>query len=158
MQFIVGIAEYRTATRPEDVITTYSLGSCVGLSLYDPSTGVGGLGHFMLPLSKANPEKARVNPVMFTDTGVTELLDALFQLGARRSSLVARVAGGASMHDDQGLFEIGKRNHTVLRKLLWKNNILIQAEEVGGTIPRTMTLYMNSGQTTIRNAGKEHVL
>ncbi|HOZ46096.1 MAG TPA: chemotaxis protein CheD [Candidatus Hydrogenedentes bacterium] len=155
MQYVIGIGEMKTSTNPDDVLVTYSLGSCVGLSLYDPTRGIGGLIHCMLPLSKIDPDKARGNPERFTDTGVLCLLQALLDLGAERSRLIAKVAGAASLLDEKGLFRIGERNHTVLRKVLWKNNILIDGEDVGGTAARTMYLYMNSGTTIIRSAGQE---
>ncbi len=158
MQQIVNIAEFKTSRSPQDVLVTYSLGSCLGVSFFDPEAGVGALGHFMLPLSSANAAKAAEQPAMFTDSGLTAMLEELFGLGARRARLVARVAGGASMYDDKNLFEIGRRNYTVLRKMLWKNNILISGEDVGGAKPRTMSLYMNGGVTTIKVNGQETIL
>jgi len=155
VQHTVSISEMAVSKHPDDVLITYSLGSCVGLSLYDPASGVGGLIHCMLPLSKIDPKKAKANPPMFTDTGVTALLEDVFNEGASRKHLVAKVAGGASLLDEKGMFKIGERNYTVLRKILWKNNILIAAEDVGGTIARTMALYMDSGRTTIKSQGKE---
>jgi len=154
----VGISDMRVSKRPDDVLVTYSLGSCVGLSLHDPVAGVGGIIHCMLPLSKIDPVKAEANPCMFTDTGIPALIQALFDLGAERKNLVAKAAGAASLLDDKGLFRIGERNHTVLRKVLWKNSILIAAEDVGGTQARTMYLFMGTGRTVIRSGGRENEL
>lgn len=143
---------------PEDILVTYSLGSCVGVAVYDPEVRVGGLIHCMLPLSRLDPERAKRNPEMFTDTGVPALLKAVLDLGASRKRLVVRVAGGAAPLSDNGVFKIGERNYTVLRKVLWKNDILIAGESVGGTVARTMTLYMDSGRTTVRTGGVEQEL
>jgi chemotaxis protein CheD len=155
---VVDISAMAVSNCPDDIIVTYSLGSCVGLSLYDPVARVGGLVHCMLPLSKMDPERAKRQPCMFTDTGVSALLGAVFELGADRKRLVAKVAGAGSLLDERGLFKIGERNHTVLRKLLWKNNILIAAEDVGGERPRTMYLYMADGRTVIKSDRQEHEL
>ncbi len=155
MQHVIGIGEMTVSRDPADLLVTYSLGSCVGLSLYDPVVGVGGLIHCMLPLSKIDPEKAKRNPERFTDTGVVRLLQELIDQGADRKRIVAKVAGAANLLDEKGLFKIGQRNHTVLRKVLWKNNVLIDAEDVGGTIARTMYLHMESGATTIKSQGRE---
>ena len=143
---------------PTDVIVTYSLGSCVGLVLYDPNRRIGGMVHFMLPLSKIDPEKAKTKPCMFTDTGVPALMKALLDLGAQKKDLVAKVAGAAKLLDEKGTFKIGERNYIVLRKVLWKNNILIAAEDTGGTIARTLYLHMDSGRTVIRSRGEEREL
>jgi len=151
----VGISNMQTTGRPNDVLVTYSLGSCIGLTLLDPVAGVGAMLHCMLPLSKIDKAKADRNPFMFTDTGVPAMLQAVFDMGAERRRLIAKVGGAASLLDEKGLFRIGERNYTVLRKILWKNNILIAAEDVGGTVARTMYLYMRTGQTVIRSRGKE---
>ncbi len=155
---IVGIGEGKISKDPNDVLITHSLGSCIGLSLYDPGIRAGGLVHCMLPLSKMDPAKAKVRPFMFTDTGSTELLQALFDLGADRRRLIAKVAGGSSMLDENGFFKIGERNYAVLRKVLWKNEILIAAEDIGGTVARTMSLNLATGATTIKSLGKEAAL
>ena len=155
MNRIVGISEMKVSSRTDDILVTYSLGSCIGLSLYDPVARVGGLIHCMLPLSKIDPVKAQTRPCMFTDTGVVALLQGVLNLGAERRRLVARVAGASCLLDDRAMFRIGERNYTVLRKVLWKNSILIDAEDVGGTISRTMYLYMATGQTIIKSKGRE---
>ncbi|MCK4296585.1 MAG: chemotaxis protein CheD [Candidatus Marinimicrobia bacterium] len=155
MLVTVDISDMKVSKRSDDILVTYSLGSCVALSLYDPVVGVGGLIHCMLPLSKIDPVKARANPYMFTDTGVQALLQAVFDMGAKRENLVTKVAGGARLLDSKNLFRIGERNYTVLRKVLWKNNILITSEDVRGTIARTVYLYMDTGKTTIKSGGKE---
>lgn len=155
MVLTVGISDFKVSENPDDVLITYSLGSCVGLTLYDPVVTVGGMVHCMLPLSNVNPEKAKATPAMFTDTGVQNLIQAVFNLGAARDRLIAKVAGGAQLLDHKRLFRIGERNYTVLRKVLWKNNILIASEEVGGAKSRTLSLYMNTGKTTIKNKGQE---
>lgn len=126
--------------------------------MYDPEIQVGGLIHCMLPLSRLDPERAKRTPEMFTDTGVPALLKAVLDLGASRKRLVVRVAGGAAPLSDNGVFKIGERNYTVLRKVLWKNDILIAGESVGGTVARTMTLYMDTGRTTVRTGGVEQEL
>lgn len=155
MQYTVGIAEMKVSNRPGDVIVTYSLGSCVGLSLYDPQVQVGGLIHCMLPLSRIDQVKAKNTPCMFTDTGVPKLLQAMMDLGASRKRLIAKVAGAGAPLKDNGVFKIGERNYVVLRKVLWKNEIMIAAEDVGGTAARTMSLHIANGLTTVKSGGQE---
>ena len=155
MNHTVGIAKMKVTDERDAMLITYSLGSCIGLSLHDPVRGIGGLVHCMLPLSSMDMQKAKARPCMFTDTGVTMLLAELFRLGAQRHNIVAKVAGAAMILDDKNIFRIGERNHTVLRKVLWKNNILISAEDVGGTVARTMALHMSTGRTTLRIKGQE---
>jgi len=158
VQLTVGISEMRVSRNAGDTLVTYSLGSCIGVALYDPDACVGGLIHCMLPLSRLDPDKAKQNPHMFTDTGIPALIQAVLDRGGTRKRLVAKVAGAASPLNDNGMFKIGERNYTVLRKVLWKNEILIAAEDVGGTIARTMVLNISTGKTLIRTGGKEREL
>lgn len=151
MKHTIGVGEMMVSDREDDELVTYSLGSCVGLTVYDPVARVGGMLHAMLPLSKMDPEKAGQRPCMFVDTGVTQLLEEIFKRGGKRARLSVKVAGGGNMLDPQRHFNIGERNYAVLRKILWKNNILIASEDVGGSRPRTMHLLMSDGRTIIRS-------
>lgn len=155
---IVGISELYISNDPDDIVVTYSLGSCIGVAIYDPLLKIGGMVHCMLPLSQLDPKKAIDRPAMFTDSGVTTMLQEFINLGSNKTDLIIKVAGAASMMDEKGFFKIGERNYTVLRKILWKNSLLIKAEAVKGTDSRTMFLYMNTGKTTIKSGGNEFEL
>ncbi|MGD9546788.1 MAG: chemotaxis protein CheD [Candidatus Krumholzibacteriia bacterium] len=152
---MVDISDMKLSRDPDDVLVTYSLGSCVGLTLYDPVAVVGGMIHCMLPMSKIDPDKARLRPYMFVDTGVAAMLGELYAMGAQRQNLIAKVAGAGSPLGREETFRIGQRNYTILRKFLWKNNILIDKEDVGGSKARTLYLYMADGRTTVKSEGKE---
>lgn len=154
----VSVSGMKVSNHPEDILITYSLGSCLGLTLYDPAVRVGGMIHCMLPLSKIDKIKAQATPAMFVDTGIPALLQAMYDLGARKSRLLVNVAGCASLLDDKKLFRIGERNRTVLRKVLWKNDIMIASEDCGGTVSRTLILYIANGRTTVKSLGKVRVL
>ncbi len=146
---VIDIADLAVAQDHDTVFVTYSLGSCLGLTLYDRELRIGGMIHCMLPLSKKDPKKAKSRPLMFTDIGVQQLLTRMFEMGAKRENLVAKLAGCGSPIDDNGRFKIGERNHMVARKILWKNEILISGEDVGGRKPRTMYLELATGRTTL---------
>jgi chemotaxis protein CheD len=138
-----------------DVIVTHALGSCLGITIFDPVTGVGGMLHAMLPDSSIDAKKAVENPFMFVDTGVPRLFRDCYGKGAEKTRLIVKVAGGATskanVEDDY--FQIGKRNFVMLRKLLWKNNVLLKSYEVGGTESRTMTLDLGSGTVLLKVNG-----
>lgn len=154
-QIIVGIADLRVSKNPGDTIVTYSLGSCIGLTVYDPVVPVGGMLHFMLPRSDIDIRKAEKKPYMFGDIGIPLLFKKIYRLGGKKNRLIVKVAGGAMVLGDGHLFDIGRRNHTIVRKLLWKNNILIASEDVGGSQARTLKLVVGDGTLTVRSRGKE---
>jgi chemotaxis protein CheD len=90
---------------------------------------------------------------MFADTGIPLLFHAAYGLGAEKRRLVVRAAGGAQVMDENGVFNIGKRNHLALRKILWKAGVMIHAEEIGGTESRTVRLEVATGRLLIRGPG-----
>lgn len=156
MKQIVGVAELKVSAKKSDTLVTYALGSCLGVTLYDPQAYVGGLLHVMLPTSKIDKIKAEDNPAMFVDTGVPKLFTDCYQAGADRSRLVIKVVGGAAFRGDkQDFFAIGKRNYGMLRKLLWKNGFMLAAEDVGGSLSRTLFLDIKTGRTWVRSNGRE---
>jgi len=157
----VGVADMKHSSSPEDVIITHALGSCLGITVWDPVARIGGMLHVMLPCSRIDPEKAAERPFMFVDTGVPLLFKEAYRLGAEKSRLIVRVAGGAAVHgksDEEDLFKIGKRNVAMLRKLLWKNGVLVDAEDVGGHCSRTMSLEVGTGRVILRVDGREREL
>ena len=145
---VVGISEMKISKNPEDLLVTYSLGSCIGLTLYDPLNKIGAIIHCMLPVSKMNTTGTK-KPCMYVDKGVVALLESVFCLGVRKKNLIAKVAGGASRFDDS-MFKIGERNYAVLRKILWRNDILITSEDVGGNDSRTLSIDIGTGVTTVK--------
>ena len=155
---IIGISEMAISNQPDDVLVTYSLGSCLGGVFYDPVMRVGGMIHCMLPLSSIDAEKARASPCMFVDTGVPKLLAELFALGCQKRNVITRLAGAANVLDEKRLFRIGERNYAVCRKILWKNSMLIAAEDVGGQISRTIRLNIGTGEMTIKSSDREYAL
>lgn len=159
MKHIVGVAEMAISTDPADVLITHALGSCLGIAVYDARAGIGGLLHAMLPLSSLNPEKAADNPFMFVDTGMPCFLNELYNLGADRTHLRVAVAGGAAVNNSQkDRFSIGKRNFIIFKKLMWRNGILIGAQEVGGNCARTMRLEMDTGRVVITSGSETREL
>jgi chemotaxis protein CheD len=159
VKHIVGVADMRVSGSPGDVIVTHALGSCLGVAAHDPVAGVGGLLHVMLPEARANRQKAAANPFMFVDTGVPAFFRALYEAGGLKARLVVKVAGGANVHSAANdRFQIGKRNYVILKKLLWTNSVLIDAEDTGGTAARTMYLQVGPGRVWLNSGGVEREL
>jgi chemotaxis protein CheD len=158
MNLIVGMADCKIAESAGQEISTYALGSCIGLTVYDPASQVGGLLHFMLPDSAIDPERGAGNPYKFADTGIPLLLAGVYARGASKKRLVVRVAGAADMLEIAGGLEIGKRNYLSLRRILWKAGLLIHGEAVGGNQSRTIRLEIGSGNLWLQeSSGKREV-
>ncbi len=152
---IVGISDIKISNASDDVIITYALGSCIGISVYDPVAKVGGLLHYMLPESTLDEKKAKDNPAMFADTGIPTLFKACYRLGAEKKRMIVKAAGGASILDDTNFFRIGQKNIMAMRKIFWKNNVMLASEDTGANHNRTVRLEMATGKTFVRSSGGE---
>jgi len=143
----------KTSNDLKDVIITCALGSCIGVAVYDPVAGVGGLLHYMLPDSALDEKRAKENPAMFADTGIPLLFKSCYALGAQKKRMIVKAAGGASILEDTSFFRIGQKNIMAMRKIFWKNNVMITSEDTGGNYNRTVRLEMATGKMFIRTSG-----
>ncbi len=155
---IVGISEAKVSNNLQDTLVTYSLGSCVGVCIYDEQNKVGGMLHYQLPDSSLDKEKAKNKPAMFADTGIEYLIGQMAQLGANIRQLKIKIAGGAMMKLGPRGFDIGKQNHLAARKLFWKKMLTIRAQDIGGGCARNMYLDICDGSVRVKQNGNEKVL
>jgi len=147
----------KTSDDPEVTLVTHSLGSCMGLAVYDPQSKVGGMLHYMLPES-SSPERAKSKPLMFADTAIPLLFKSCYELGAVKRRMVVKVTGGSQILDPTEQFMIGKRNYAALRKILFRNNVLINAEDIGGSVSRTMRLSIATGEISVKISGLSYTV
>lgn len=151
----VGMADLKTCLSPNG-ITTLGLGSCVGIAIRDPVKKIGGLAHIMLPDSRAI-KSSQINIAKFADTGITELVRQMERLGAQRSRMVAKIAGGANMfnfHGASSVGQVGGRNVEATKAKLNELKIPILAEDTGKNFGRTVIFYPETGEYVIRAVGK----
>lgn len=148
---VIGIAELYASANAGEMLVTYALGSCLGITMHDPAARVGGLLHAMLPSSTLNLQRAATAPGTFVDAGIVALLEACLHLGARRSRLIVTVAGGAAYGDDEqtDTFQIGRRNLLELRRLLPRHGLPLHASDVGGRFSRNVSLAIDTGEVRV---------
>lgn len=161
MERVVGVADLKVSNVPGERLITYALGSCLGIVVYDPVVSVAGMLHVMLPTGTIDEAKMKLKPAMFVDSGVPILFKECYKFGAKKERMQVKVAGGAhsgaSEADDR--FQIGKRNMIALRKLLWKNGVLVHAHDTGGVqTSRTMWVEVATGEVTLKINGAESKL
>ena len=153
-RIVVGVADMKVSGNIDDMLITHALGSCIGVAIYDPMVKVGGLLHFMLPDSSLDSKKAKKKPAMFADTGIPLLFKSCYKLGAEKKRIIVKIAGGARILDDANYFRIGQKNITALRKMFWRNNILIDGEDTGKNYNRTVEAYISTGRVIVKSSGK----
>ena len=150
---VVGVADMVASNDGSAELITYSLGSCLGVTVYDPLKKVGGLLHLMLPDSRINPGKAVTSPFMFVDTGVPQLFKTVFNLGGERFRVIVKVSGGAQFLDEQRTFNIGERNIEAFEEMIARNGLSVHARDTGGFNSRTMRFDLATGNVSIHTPG-----
>lgn len=150
-KIIVNVSDAKVSNNPVDVLATYSLGSCIAVCLYDPATHIGGMLHYQLPSSTLEPDRAQKKPFMFADSGMKIMIEKLLSMGAHKRRMQVKIAGGAAMDTGPQGFDIGKRNHLALRKILWQNGMFLDDEDVGGSSPRNMYMNLDDGSVTVKS-------
>lgn len=151
----VGMADLNVCVSP-DALTTLGLGSCVGISLYDPVRRIAGMVHVMLPDSTKiinNENKAK-----FADTGIDALIYKMTAIGADKRVLIAKIAGGAQMFafgNNSDMMRIGDRNVEATKSKLAQLGIPIRAEDTGLNFGRTIEFYPETGDLLIKSVGKD---
>jgi chemotaxis protein CheD len=152
----VGLGELKGGSSPDQVLVCYGLGSCIGLTLYDTVARVGVMVHVLLPESSLGRGKGSAQG-KFADTAVPVAIAEAMKLGASRSRLVARIAGGARMLNvvgGGGKLDIGARNSDAVRAALHEHGIRLAAEDVGGTYGRTVQLFIGTGRLLVSTVGR----
>lgn len=156
----VKIADLKVIKAASGSLTTHALGSCIGVTVYDPVTRVGGLLHFMLPMPSkgASGNEISVGPHPYASAAVPELFRAIYAAGGEKERLIVCVAGGAETLQAGSALKIGSRNWTVLRKLLWKNNVAVAASDTAGKVSRNLSLDLADGRVSVTKNGATEVL
>lgn len=150
----VGIGEYGISKNKKDMIKTFALGSCVAVIVYNRLQKAAGLIHIALPDSSINGDKAKKTPGYFVDTGLPLLFKRMNGSGKVHSSLMIKLVGGSNIMDSNRRFDIGKRNVLAIKKYLWKNRMGVISEDVGGSISRTVSVTVETGEVFISSKGK----
>jgi chemotaxis protein CheD len=145
----VGVGDLKIAKSPKIIKT--SLGSCMGVVLYDSINKIGGLLHLMLP--KRNDRDGKLSK--YADTGIPLLVDLMVnQANSNRRTLTAKIFGGATMFNvNSALFDIGKSNAAETKRILEKMNIRIVATKTGGRKGLQISLDTKTGIVRTRIFG-----
>jgi chemotaxis protein CheD len=123
--------------------------------VWEPIARIAGLLHFLLPDSKINPARARLEPEAFADSGIPRLFHDVYRLGGQKKRCTVRLVGGAEIsgHAPDGVLNVGRRNILAARGILWRNGVMVEGEAVGGTTARSVILAAATGVLTIKANG-----
>jgi chemotaxis protein CheD len=148
----VGIGQLRVARSPSRLLCL-GLGSCVAIAIWDSSTKIGGMAHVMLPDESFAPRRIDSPPAKFGNTAAKALADEMRKAGANVYIAVAKIAGGANMFRNVSptMKDIGLENSEAIKKSLKQNHIRLIAEDIGGSLGRTVELDLDTGKLSVKN-------
>jgi chemotaxis protein CheD len=140
----VGIGEYKIGKKV--LLQAMGLGSCIGIILYDNSTGIGGIAHILLPGASQKGE------TKYAETAIDKMLEDMIKQGARRSKIISKFAGGAQVfkHMNLEILKIGSRNSISVEETLEKKKIPILAKDVGGEVGRNVIFNPMDGSMIVK--------
>ncbi|MCZ2108996.1 MAG: chemotaxis protein CheD [Dehalococcoidia bacterium] len=149
----VGIGQLVVSKDAREILVAYGLGSCIGVTVWDPQAQVGGLVHVLLPDSEGRRVEDK-EPARFADTGIDMLVAKVTEAGGSVRRLTVKIAGGAAVLGPANAekFKIGERNAEAIRERLKKHGLRPDAADTGGAKGRTLEMHMATGKTYVRTA------
>lgn len=152
-KILIDIGNFKIA-KNHVVLETFSLGSCLGVIIYDPVVKIGGLAHIMLPDSSLSKNHTIEEPAKYADKAIPLLIKEMVNFGAKKTRLVAKIVGGASMFepgDNESQLKVGDRNIEAAKKALKKAKIPVVAEDIGKNYGRTVEFRIKNGKVIVRS-------
>lgn len=140
--------EQYVAENPEEVLITI-LGSCVAACIRDPASGIGGMNHFMMPISEAGQANQVKDALRYGNHAMETLIDELVRRGAHRAGLEVKVFGGANVTKGS-INLIGDQNCDFIRHYLQHESLVCEAHDLGGTQARRIQYFPDSGKVKRR--------
>ncbi len=132
----------------EDIIVNTVLGSCVSACIWDKSTGLGGMNHFMLP---DTGEKDFAGAAGRFGTYAMELLiNELMKHGARRDSLECKLFGGGNVMKGFTTMNVGERNAQFALDFLKTEKIRVTAQDLLDIYPRKVVFFTKTGRALVK--------
>jgi chemotaxis protein CheD len=156
----VGMAELKTAG-PGGVLVTLGLGSCVVIAIFEAERRMGSLTHIMLPRRSSGRRREGENMNKYADVAIPAAIEALVEMGGKRSSMTAKIAGGSCMFDfaGEGQGDIGRRNVEAVKNILKSYDLPLVGEDTGGNRGRSVEFRIDSGALLVRTIrGEERTI
>jgi len=149
---VVGISDMAVTNSQSVILSTFALGSCVGVVLFDPLVKAAGLIHIMLPVAGESRQKTH-SPYMFCDTGLPLLVKEAIGLRVVKRRAVCALVGGASVNSAKNFFHIGSDNVAAVEAFCRTEGLRIAYKDTGGHINRTVHFNVGTGRLTVKKPG-----
>jgi chemotaxis protein CheD len=149
MERTIGLGEIVVSNCLDDVLKTYALSSCVGVTVYSQSKRVAGMAHIVLPTPYENIEEV-AQPAYYATKGVPLLINHVcHEYGCLKKDLSINLFGGADSKKANDVFMVGRRNLTMVKQILEYMKLNYQLVDTGGNQSRTIEMDVFSGKIKV---------
>ena len=145
-------------SRSDEIIAT-TLGSCVSACIWDEYSSIGGMNHFMLPLTKKETHEVtwgndQSDATRFGNYAMEHLINEILACGGLRKNLRAKVFGGGKILENMS--DVGEKNCAFLIEYLAVENIPILSHDFGNNYPRKIMFDPLSGKAHMKRLKSMH--
>jgi len=140
-------------TSNNEVITTI-LGSCISACIRDPKAGIGGMNHFMLPISNSANKVQLADAARYGNFAMEQMINDILRNGGSRNNLELKVFGGGRVM--RGVTDVGKKNILFIEEYIELEGLRLLAEDVGGNYPRKIMYHPKSGKVKMKKLMTQH--
>lgn len=153
IEIVVPPGDCRFSTDPNCRLITRRIESCIAVAVHVPKLKLAALLRFLAPNSTADPARTKAgqtNPWLFGDTGIPLLFARLRSIGLANQDLSVYAIGGAVAAEEDASGPSGKSNDLTMRRLLWREGVLLAGDDTGGHAARSVWLDAGTGRIIVR--------
>ncbi len=140
-------------TAHNEAITTI-LGSCISACVRDPKAGLGGMNHFMLPISNSASPVQQADAARYGNFAMEQMINDILRNGGSRQNLEIKIFGGGRVM--RGVTDVGKKNINFVREYIALEKLKLLAEDVGGNYPRKVMYQPKTGKVKMKKLLNQH--
>lgn len=145
-------------TRENELITTV-LGSCVSACIRDKESGLGGMNHFMLPVTSAEKlkqgnEAIVGNATRYGNFAMEHLINTILSQGGKRKNLEVKLFGGGKIIPT--LTDIGIKNIDFVLDYVDTEGLLLLSQDLGDIYPRKIIYFPKTGKVGMKKIQHLH--
>ena len=143
-------------TREEETIVTV-LGSCVSACVRDTVMGIGGMNHFMLPLSGSGGSWESEGAGLSTRYGnfaMEQMINDILKNGGSRKNLEIKVFGGGRILAQ--MTDIGRKNIEFVEHYIRVEGLKLTARDLGEIYPRKVYYTPVTGKAFVKKLRTLH--
>jgi chemotaxis protein CheD len=145
-------------TQENELITTV-LGSCVSACIRDKEAGIGGMNHFMLPITTSEKLKNSSAAIVgqatrYGNYAMEHLINTILSHGGKRKNLEVKVFGGGKIIPT--LTDVGIKNIDFVLDYLEQEGLRLLSHDLGDIYPRKIIYFPQTGKVRMKKIQDLH--